>query len=111
MCNLNSNQYSILKKLYKSKNDTVQMDTNERDYKFLLYYKLIESEYISDGPFTNLEPSGKTNITNEGINKYFSYRIESQRHWQNIFIPQTLNIIVSMITTVITFFILKCLQG
>lgn len=111
MCDINFKQYLILRKLYKFKGNAIQMDPNDRNYKFLLHYELIESEYISDGPFINLEPNGRTNITNKGINKYIAYQNKSRRHWQNIFIPQTLNVVVSIITTLVTYFILEYLKA
>jgi len=106
-------QYKLLRKLYKSKPDSVQLDIENTEFKFLYDTKLIDSEqeiisYISEFPFFG--PNGKCTITNEGESIYNSFRIECHRHWQGIFIPQTLNVIVSVITTVVTFFILQYLN-
>lgn len=66
-------------------------------------YDYDENNNATEPLTISIEPDGREYIE--------TVQLESRRHWQNIFIPQPLNVIVSAITTVITFFILKYLQG
>lgn len=100
--NVSFEQYLILRKLYKIYPKSLQLNTDDKNFKMLLDMKLIDSvESVSNTlnmEFYNIpfyEPNGISTITKEGISVY------------NLYMDRYINrigVIVSLIVSLISLY-------
>lgn len=93
-------QYLILRRLYRSQTEVIQIDTDSKDFIYLIENNLIESEkdtetkIVADFPMVYSHDNGLSSITNNGLNLYHSYF--------DIYVTRTTSV-VALIISVIAF--------
>lgn len=118
---MDNNTYKVLKHIYRGNKckQYSEIISKFKSHKFpkvedsifmLGTAQMISIDYDYDDNNNATEPL-TVSIESSGSEHVQAVQLETRRHWQNIFMPQTLNVIVSAITTVITFFILQYLQA
>lgn len=122
---IDAKTFAILKFLYKnggciqyenviSKFKKHSNPSAEESIDLLDVNKLITLDYLQVDEWGNLKGPKLIKIATLGRIEVERCHDENIKHWQKIFIPQILNIIVSFITaaitTIITFFILQWLN-
>ena len=111
----------ILKYVFKGKNRT--RDYNKALNKFkhfsnpnavtmiwsLNIDKMVTLECTANDGYGNLTGYSTISITTLGSEYVENRMLENKRHWQKILIPHPLNILVSIITTILTVYVMKYL--
>lgn len=117
---LDQNTYKVLKHISKYPNGVPYKDVVEKFKKninpnaeesifHLSAINMTYTDYDADNDGNRTSPLAVT-ITMAGKSIIEEQQDRDKKHWQNILLPQTLNIIVSAITAIVTFFILQWLN-
>jgi len=120
MTGIDKSTLKILKHISKCNNDVPYDDVLKKFKKnhvpsadnslfHLSAHNMIAINYDADNEGNRTAPIS-AKLTDMGKLALEEEQDRNKKHWQNIFLPQTLNIFVSAITTIVTFFILQWLN-